>query len=213
MKLQILAISTMVGLTFLLSGCGSRTVEVSTNTGFFENYKQTTTQTKVKPTPTNYLKIQIAPVQVVSGMTQGTETPSQKKMYAEIAAYLNAGYKEIVNANARYSISDSKANDTLVLESAISTVEVHYDDPSWNQHTPIEMGLDTISFNAYMYEFVRVLGESKLVDSLTGKVISRSMKIQKDHKIKITGDDLVFADVKPALDTWLAQVKVDLSSK
>ncbi|MDQ7062121.1 MAG: DUF3313 family protein [Sulfurimonas sp.] len=211
MKLKIIIMSGALASLLLMSGCAGKEAGVATNTGFFEDYTKTTTQTVIKPAAVVYTKINVAPVKVVSGILQ--ETPSQKKMYKEIEEYLMSEYKKIVQASKRYTLSDTKSVDTLVLQSAISTVEVHYDDAQWRQHTPIAMGLDTISFNAYMYEFVRILGESKLVDSTTGKVLSRTMKIQKNDKIKITGDDLVFKDIKPALDSWLAQVKADLSSK
>ena len=213
MKLKIMATVTLFFTLFFMSGCAQKEVGPATNTGFFENYKKTTTEIKATPIVASYTKIKVSPVLVVSGILAGEESASQKKMYKEISEYLTSEYKKIVKNSGRYSLSTASAEDTLILESAISTVEIHSDDPSWNQLTPIAMGLDTISFNAYMYEFVRVLGESKLVDSMTGKVVSRSMKIQNDHKINITGDDLVFKDIKPALDSWLAQVKVDLSSR
>lgn len=201
MKLQIFTLSSILLGTFLMSGCAYK-----------EDYTQLKTQTKVQPKPVVYTKINVKPVKVLSGYVESNENESQKKLYKKISQYLTSEYKKIIRENNRYTLSDSKDEDTLVLQSIISAVEVHYIDGQWKSHTPITLGLDSISFNAYMYEFVRILGESKLVDSITGKVISSSMKIQKKHKIKITGDDLVFEDIKPALDSWLVQVKLDLSS-
>ena len=80
-----------------------------------------------------------------------------------------------------------------------------------NQLSPIAMGLDVISFNAYMYEFVRLLGEMRLVDSSSKTVLSRDLNILKNEKIMISADDLEFKDVKHALDAWLAQVEINLN--
>ena len=208
-------ITTVVAFfaAFLMTGCATKELGPATNTGFFQEYKTTVSEIKATPPPTKYTKIKLSTVQIVSGIEKSEESASQKKMYKEISEYLTSEYKKIVANSARYTLATKNAEDTIVLKSAISTVEIHSDDSNWNKLTLIAMGLDTISFNAYMYEFVRVLGDSKLVDSMTGKLVSRSMKIQHEHKINITGDDLVFSDVKPALDSWLAQIKVDLSSK
>lgn len=213
MRLQIILKTIAISIIFLMTGCGSKATGPATNTGFFENYKKSEMQIQAKKALPLYTKIQVIPVRVISGQNISNESASQKKMYKEISNYVTDGYKKIVQKNKNYTLVDVKSENTLVLRSAISTVEIHPDDKNWNQLTPIAMGLDSVSFNAYMYEYVRVLGESKLVDASTNKVISRSMKIQQRHTIKITGDDLVFADIKPALDSWLVQIKNDLSSK
>ncbi len=207
MKLKILVTSIVFSTLLLMSGCAEKELDISINTDIFDNNIQTS-KASLKVI---YTKIQVAPVQVISGLNE--VTPSQKKMYTEISEYLTSEYKKIVKSNPRYSLSDVKAKDTLVLQGTISTVEVHFDDPKWNQHTLIAMGLNSVTFNAYMYEFVRVLGKNKLIDSMNAKVVSQISKVQDKHIIKINGDDLVFSDIKPALDSWLVQVKVDLSSK
>lgn len=208
MKLQAVVTGLVLGLAVLTSGCGSKQVGPAVNTGFFENY--TNIETPLNASLKKYTKIQVAPIQVVPAIELAKQTQSQKKMYKAIVTYLNKEYRKIITASGRYTIADKKAKDTLVLQSAISTVEVHFDDKKWNQLSPIAMGLDVVSFNAYMYEFVRVLGEMRLVDSVSGEVITRNLTILKDEKVSITGDDLKFKNLKPGLDAWLRQVKVNL---
>ncbi|MFT5661802.1 MAG: hypothetical protein ACI9TV_002449 [Sulfurimonas sp.] len=210
MKLQTVLTSVVLGLAVMMSGCSSKKEGPAVNTGFFKNYETLEAQkSPANKSLKNYTKIQIAPVHVVPAITVDKQTASQKKMYKDIAMYLNHQYAKIISESG-YSIANKKGKDTLSLESAISAVEVHFDDKEWNQLSPIAMGLDVVSFNAYMYEFVRLLGEMRLVDSETGKVVARNLTILKDEKIFITGDDLELKNLKAGLDAWLVQVKVNL---
>lgn len=169
MKLQTVLVGAVLGLAVFVSGCGStKEVGPAVNTGFFQDYEaiQAAPQSSLK----KYTNIRVAEVQVVPAIAPENQTASQKKMYKDIAAYLNQEYKKLINASGRYTLVEKDTKNTLVLESAISAVEVHFDDKEWNQLSPIAMGLDVVSFNAYMYEFVRLLGEMKLVDAESGKV-------------------------------------------
>lgn len=208
MKIQTILVWVALSLAVITSGCSSKKEVAAVNTGFFEDYKSIEIQNKTAISK-KYTKIKLSPVRVISGISESKQTPSQKKMYKEISEYLNSEYKKIVSAEG-YTLADEDAKDTLLLESAISTVEVHFDDKDWNQLSPIAMGVDVISFNAYMYEFVRLLGEMRLVDTDSKKVVSSNINILKDAKILITGDELVFKDVKSGLDIWLKQVKENL---
>lgn len=207
MKLQIAL--TGIVLAVFMSGCGSEKVGPAVNTGFFKNYE--TLQTQTAPSLKNYTKIQIAPIQVIPAIALEKQTASQKKMYEDIASYLNEGYKKIINASGEYTFTDKAGENTLLLESAISTVEVHFDDKEWNQLTPIAMGLDVISFNAYMYQYVRLLGEMRLVDATSGEVVARNLTILKENPILINGDDLELDNLKAGLDSWLEQVKTNIA--
>jgi hypothetical protein len=209
MKLQTVFVGAVLGLAVFVSGCGStKEVGPAVNTGFFKDYEaiNAASQASLK----KYTNIRVAKVQVIPAIGSEKQTASQKKMYQDIAAYLDQEYKKLISASGRYNLVEKDTKNTLVLESAISAVEVHFDDKEWNQLSPIAMGLDVVSFNAYMYEFVRLLGEMKLVDAESGKVVSSHLNILKDEKIFITGDDLELKNVKAGLDSWLAQVKVNL---
>jgi len=208
MKLQTVLVGVILGLAVFVSGCGSTKETPVLSTGLFKDYEaiEAATASSVK----KYTNIRVAKVQVIPAIALEKQTSSQKKMYQDIATYLDQEYKKLISASQKYTLVEKNMKDTLVLESAISTVEVHLDDKEWNQLTPIAMGLDIVSFNAYMYEFVRLLGEMKLVDAESGKVVSSHLNILKDEKIFITGENLELKNVKAGLDSWLAQVKVNL---
>lgn len=216
MKLETIFISAVLSVAFLMSGCAGKSVTAG-NTGFFKDYEKfeqsndSSKQFISGIDMTGYKKIIIAPVEVVSVIPEDKQTPSQKKLYKEISEYLSAGYKKEIEKSGRYTISETKGPNTLKLESAISAVEVHFDDDRWNQFSPVSIGVTVVSYNAYMDEDVRILGEKRLVDAQTGEVLVSSMNIQKDEKITLKHDNLEFEDVKPALDSWLEQLKKDLS--
>lgn len=104
-------------------------------------------------------------------------------------------------------LAETKSSNTLKLESAISTVEVHFDDDKWNQFSPISMDITVTSYNSYADENVRILGEKRIVDSVTQEVLFESMDIIKDEKISLNGDTLEFQNIKPALDRWIEHIK------
>ncbi|WP_455756211.1 DUF3313 family protein [Sulfurimonas sp.] len=209
MKIQIILTATISSMVLLFSGCASKSVAV-TNSGFFEDYKKFAKINKATTDISSYKNIMLSPVEVISYIPLAQQTPEQKNLYKEISTYLNAEYKLIVEKNSKYSLAQAKAPNTLILESAVSTVEVHEDDENWNPHAPVDMGLSVVSFNAYINEDVRLLGEKRLVDSQSGKVVTNSMDIQNTIKIVPDGDALTFKDIKPALDSWLEKVKKDL---
>ena len=210
MILRTIAIGVIMGATFLMSGCASKNMQAK-NSGFFEDYSELKKQTELKPDFYKYKKIIVAPVQVISAITPEEQTEAQKKLYKEISEYLNAQYKKEIQSAGKYTVTDNEYPDAMILQTAVSTVEVHFDDDKWNQFTPTPMGVNVVSFNAYMDEDVRILGEKRLVDSETKKVLARSMSIQKDVKIILSAEHLEFKNVKPALDSWLAQIKKDFS--
>lgn len=207
MKIQMLFIGVILCYTVLMNGCASKQERPASNTGFFKDYKSI--QTQEKPVLKEYTKINLSPIIVISGIDVIQQSALQKKVYKEISTYLNTEYKKIIS-DAGYTLTDEKTKNTLVLESAISTVEVYLDDKEWNQLLPITMGIDVVSFNAYMNESVRLLGEMRLVDASSGKVISRNLSIVTEEKILILGDEIAFRDVKVGLDAWLQQVKENL---
>lgn len=210
MKLQTILIATIATIAFLMSGCASKNMQAQ-NSGFFDDYKQFDKKSDVKPSLEKYEKIMLAPVKVISVTAKEEQTPKQKKLYEEIANYLNVLYKKDIEASGSYEIVDAASPNTLILETGISAVEVHLDDEKWNQLSPVTLDLNVVSYNAYMDEDVRILGEMRLIDADTNEVVYRGLKIQKDAKIIIAGDSLELEDVKSALDSWLAQVRKDIS--
>lgn len=203
----------IVGVAFLVSGCANKSVQAK-NSGFFKDYERlkssgdfSAVKTSKEVDMTKYKTILIAPVKVISAIPQEKQTPLQKKLYKEISDYLTQNYKDEIAKSTRYKLTETKNADTLMLETAISTVEVHFDDEKWNQFSPISMGITVVSYNSYLDEDVRILGEKRIIDSTTGEVLVESMNIIKDEKIIIESDNLEFSNLKPALDGWLEHIK------
>ena len=195
-----------------MSGCASKSTDAK-NSGFFKEYesfsasKSYTAQRASKDFDmSKYKAVFISPVLVISAVPEAQHTPLQKKLYKEIAEYVADGYKrEIIKSG--YMLVDTKGADTLVLESAISAVEVHFEDEKWNQFSPIAMDVTVNSYNSYLDENVRILGEQRILDSVTLETMFESMEIIKDEKILLSGESLEFENLKPALDRWIEQVK------
>ncbi len=209
MKPQTILLSVALGFSLFMNGCSSKNVAV-TDSGFFEDYTQFKNKTQTTIDLSQYKSIIVTPVQVISYIPLEKQTPAQKKLYTDISEYLTSEYKKIILANNRYTITEAVGESTLSLETAISTVEVHFDDKNWNQNAPIPMALNVVSFNSYMDEDVRILAEKRLVDSATKKVLTKSLNLQKDSVVTINSEVLVFENVKPALDSWLQELTIQL---
>lgn len=196
----------------VMSGCAGKSVEAK-NSGFFEEYESFTAPNgyTAQRVPkdfdmSKYKTVFISPVLVISAVPEAQQTASQKRLYKEIAEYVAEGYKREISKSG-YMLVDTKGADTLVLESAISAVEVHFEDEKWNQFSPIAIDLTVNSYNSYMDENVRILGEKRIVDATSGETLFESMEIIKDEKIVINGESLEFENIKSALDRWIEQVK------
>jgi len=213
MNFKTALIVTAVATSFLISGCVSKPVPQK-NSGFFKDYNELAQENKkfthrhaqIMPDAdfSQYENVYVAPIQVVSSIPKEQETDEQKKLYKEISDYLTRAYKKEVKANGIYTlVEDKTVAKTLVFEAAMSAVEVHFDDTTWYQFMPIELGLTAVARNTYMDGSVRVLGEGRLVDAKTGKLLLRTMNLQKAQEVSTQDEFLIFTDVQPALDAWL----------
>lgn len=213
MKLRTILGVTVFGVMFLMSGCAGKSVDAK-NSGFFKDYEQFKGSTNFSAARgskdidmSKYKTVFVSPVKVISAIPDAQQTPSQKRLYKEIAEYVRDGYKREIQKNNKYMLVETKGADTLILDSAISSVEVHFDDEKWNQFSPIAMDVTVTSYNSYADENVRILGEKRIIDSTTGKTMFESMDIIKDEKILLSGESLEFENLKPALDRWIEHVK------
>lgn len=209
MRLKIVALGAITGIVLIMNGCSSKTMQ-ATNSGFFDDYKQFENVEIQKPNLKKYTKIIVMPVEVISVNLEESRTPKQQELYDDISLYLYTSYKKDLQESGSYELVDKKSSNTLILQTAISTVEVHTEDKNWNQLSPISLDLNVVSYNAYMDEDVRVLGEVKLIDAQSGDVIFRGLNIQKNDKILISGEYLTIEDIKNGLDSWLEQIRNDL---
>jgi len=213
LRLQIILGTVILGIMFLMNGCAGKRTDAK-NSGFFKDYTQLKSQNDYSASKSvekvdlsKYKTILIAPALVVSAIPLQQQTVSQKRFYKEISNYLDEGYKREIQKSTKYKIVEKKGTDTLIFESAVSAVEVHFDDKKWNQFSPIAMDITVTSYNSYMDENVRILGEKRIVDSATDKVLIESMNIIKDKKVVLSADVLDLEAIKPALDAWIEHVK------
>jgi len=221
MKLSSLLSAALLGSIVLMSGCVSKTVAPN-NTGFFKTYEgldgkhgkfeKSTIEIAPEADFAHFKNVYVSPVSVISGVSQERMTAQQKELYLKMAEYVREGYKKEIKNNGIYTlVEDKNSKDTLTLDIALSAVEVHFDDNTWYQLTPIELGLTGISSATYLDGAVRILGESRLTDVSNGKVLLRTMTLQKGEEIGVQSSSLSFDDVKPALDAWLKRSTENLA--
>jgi len=217
LNINKLLISGILSVVFLMTGCTSAK-SYTQNSGFFKNYDQLNKNIKQKSFATtnsssvdlsSYKNIIIAPIQVISSIAKEQQSASQKKLYKDISIYLTSEYSKVLSKN--FTIVKKPSQNTLILQTAISAVEVHFDDEKWYQFSSTPLGLTVVSYNIYMDEDVRILGEKRLLDSKSGNILKRSMNILSSDIITINSASLNFNDIKPALDSWLSQIKKDFT--
>ena len=211
--------ATVIAATLLMSGCANRGMQ-DQNSGFLKNYdgleeNDKLNGTKVLVTPgtdfTKYENIYVEDVQIKSAIPKDKWTPEQKVLFEKISTYLTNGYKDALRDGTGYRlVEDKKTPKTIIFEGAISAVEVHFDDMEWYQFTPITLGMTLAARATYVDGAVRILGEARMTDAETGKVLLRAMRLQKGEEVKSDADKLVFKDLKPGLDKWLKQTEANL---
>jgi len=209
LRLSIIFGIALFAFSFLTSGCALKSTAAK-NSGFFNDYEGFKTQdgfsalkSSKEYDASKYKRVLISPVEVIAAVPKEQQSDSQRELYGKISQYVTNGYKREIQKNTNFKLADMKDGDTLVFESAISAVEVHFDDKNWNQFTPIAMDVTVTSYNSYADGNVRMLGEARLLESATGETLFESMEILKDEKIISEGESLEFEDIKPALDKWI----------
>ena len=209
MKLSTIFTLALSVFAFLTSGCAGKSVAAK-NSGFFNDYTQLKSSDGLSAAKSfkeydisKYKTVLISPVQVIAALPELEHSDSQRILYKKISEYVADGYKKEIQKNRNLKLVDIKGPDTLLLESAISAVEVHFDDKKWNQFSPIAMDVTVTSYNSYADGNVRILGEKRIIDAVTGESMFESMEIIKDEKIILEGETLKFENIKPALDKWI----------
>ena len=209
MRVKNIAIGMLIGGMFFMTGCSTKTMQ-ATNTGFFDDYTEFDKTQVSKPELKKYKKIIITPVEIISVNLEEKRTPRQKELYADVANYVNTSYKKDIQAGGNYEIVDEKSSNTLILQTAISAVEVHFEDKDWNQFSPIPLDINVVSYSAYKDKDVRILGEVKLIDASSGEIIFKGLNIQENEKIIVAGRHIELEDLIGGLNSWLAQIRDDL---
>lgn len=75
---------------------------------------------------------------------------------------MTEGLKKAIDEESSLTLADTTDKDTLDLELAVSAVEVHLNDPNWNQFSRTALGINVVSYRVYLDEAVRILVESRL---------------------------------------------------
>lgn len=211
MNRKLITLCAAVSLSLLVGGCANRGLE-NQNSGFLQDYEGLDSNPQfegamVQVMPgadfSQYQNIIVAPVQILSNIPESEITPAQQKLFGQISAYLTEGYIQNFSQNGTYNVVNVAGPNTMNFEAAISAVEVHFDDMQWYQFTPVSLGLTVAARSTFVDQAVRILGEARLSDSESGKVLLRAMSLQEGEEVSTEANQLLFSDVKPALDVWL----------
>jgi len=211
MNRKLITLCALFSMALIIGGCANRGMK-NQHSGFLQDYEGLDdnpqfegAMVRVMPGAdfSKYENIIVAPVKVISNIPEADITPAQQKLFDQIAQYLTEGYVKNFRHNGTYNVVDVAGPDTMKFEVAISAVEVHFDDMQWYQFTPVTLGLTVAARTTYVDQSVRILGEARITDSESGKVLIRGMSLQEGEEVGTKADQLVFDDVKPALDTWL----------
>ena len=153
----------------------------------------------------SYTKILVPEIQVLphSSAPMGEDN----RLYAEISAYATAAYrKNIIKNSANYKLVDVPQQGTMVIQIALSMVEVYPDDKGWDPLSALPFTLDASTYSVYAEGSARLLVEAQITDAVSGKRLAGSMRVINEEKITVKSRHLRFQDIQMALDTWLYEV-------
>lgn len=202
---------TLLFVSLVFTAC-SATKTYHNRTGFFKSYEA------FEPVAHNsflffnkeedanlsaYDKIFIPEVRILSHTAQAT--PADNKLYTQVAAYATPAYtKNIIKNSANYKVVDVAQKGAMIMQIAISMVEVHLEDENWDQLSALPFTLDASTYSVYSEGNARLLIEARISDAMTGRLLARSMRIVQEKEIRLHDDArLQFEDLQAALDTWL----------
>jgi len=112
----------------------------------------------------------------------------------------------LLRIKEQYSYKLVKTKDlpnTLVYESSVSAVSIEFDDLSAMNFMPM-MFVGTMLARATVKDGnLRILGEERLSDAQTNKVLIQMMRLHRGQEISKNEDTVSFEDIKATLDNWL----------
>jgi len=211
-----LTLIALMGILLSIMGC-SATAAHQNRTGFLHSYENLENEQiqsffffEIMPDAnlSVYTKILIPDIKVIAG-TQSS-TAKENELYIQTSAYATAAYrKNIIKNSANYTVVDVAQKDTIIMQIALSMVEVHPDDSSWDNLTSLPFSLTSNSYTSYAEGNVRLLVEAKISDAMDNRLLAHSMRIIMDEEISLhDGNKLQFIDFQKALDTWLNKALV-----
>jgi len=158
-----------------------------------------------------YDTIIIKKVKILSG--EKIHTSHNKKLLEEASVYLTKGYKKIFQEDKRFTVVDNPLENTALLEIAVSTVKIEYDNLEVYQYIPIALALQMTERATYKDPHVKLLTEARISDAHTHKVLGRFLSIGEGLEVSGHIQSLTFKEIKPALDSWLKGTKERLKSR
>lgn len=201
-----------LALAFVLTAC-SAAKTYQNRTGFLSSYEgieQVSSRESLyfEQMPDSnlsaYDKIVIPDIQVISNTPESTSY--ENRLYSLVSAYTTAAYrKNIINNSANYQVVDVAQQGAIVMQIAISMIEVHPDDKSWDSLSALGFSLNAGTYTAYLEGDARILVEARITDAMTQKLLARSVHAIVDEQVILHDTDrLQFKDVQSALDKWLS---------
>ena len=149
-----------------------------------------------------YDKIYIPDIKVFSN-TQET-SPTDNKLYTLISEYTSAAYrKNIMKSSANYSMVDVAQEGTIIMQIAISAVEVYPHNEEWDNLSAIAFTLNESTQKQYKKGNVRLLIEARITDAMNEKLLAHSMRVIMDEEIHSNKKYLSFSNIQASLDKWL----------
>jgi len=207
---KIYIVSALV-CTLLLSSCSTGQA-YQNRTGFFNAYEGLENKARTKSlffermpdaNLSAYDKILIPQIKVLANTSLAT--PAEHELYTQISDYSTAAYrKNIIKNSANYELVDVPQKNTIIMQIAISMVEVHNEDREWDGLSALAFSLNVNTYGVYQEGNARLLIEARISDAMSAKLLARSMRVIDNEKVMMhTADRLGFKDVQNALDTWL----------
>lgn len=207
---KINTVGTLV-LALVLTAC-SAAKTYQNRTGFLDSYegiKQVSSNHSLyfEQMPDSnlsaYDKIVIPDIKVIANTF--APTPYEHKLYSLISAYTTAAYRQnIIKNSANYKVVDVAQKGAIVMQIAVSMIEVHPDDHEWDNLSALGFTLNAGTYAAYLEGDARILIEARITDAMTQRLLAHSVHAIRDEKIILHDPDrLQFSDVQAGLDRWL----------
>ena len=132
----------------------------------------------------------------------GNNAKAQGKLASESTDYLTAGVRKLLKQKG--IMATEPGPRVLRYNMAITAVEKSKEDLKAHNLIPVSAlfrGAKAATGNLNTY--IDAMFEAELVDSVTGERVMATVRRGVGETEKKSGDELVFADVKPTLDEWL----------
>ncbi|MBE0499106.1 MAG: DUF3313 family protein [Campylobacterales bacterium] len=204
-----------LALTALVSGCASQPLHQN-RSGFLGSYAFSAQavsdrtyyfETLEGADLSAYEKILVPDIKVLPNTKR--QSSQENILYEQISSYASAAYRQnIIKNSSNYTLVDVAQVDTMIIEIALSMVEVHDDDKEWDNLSALALSLNPQTFMRYQEGDARLLVEARISDAISGKVLARSMRIVMEEKVSLHSDKLQFQDLQPALDRWLNEAMI-----